>query len=164
MEKTKVKNKSGCKVGTKELGKIIKIEELRSTKNINVKVGTVDMYNPSSVYVEITTWSNLKPVKYPEDLELWKKRFFKNIRQYTFNTIDSGPDIFDAEKTIVTGNIPSHQMVPGKSTYMSIEINLFQKGMMSLDDKDLIHSIERIISGINIFFTLNDIIEFSKKK
>ena len=164
MEETKVINKSGIKIGTKKLGKIIDIEDLRSNRNTNVVVGTVDQYNPTSVYLTISTWTKLRPSKDIPDLEQWKKRFIKNIRQYTFNTIDSGPDVFDAERTVVTSDIPANQMVLGKSTYISVDINLYQKGMISIKDETLLFAIKRVLSGINIFFTLNDIIEFSKTK
>ena len=150
---------SGNKLGDKKYGTI---RDLDILSNARVSYGTVCTNSPTSIFIKLKSWSYLKNEIDLNKLELVRKRLNKNMRQYVNNVINR--DIFDNNKTIIIDEMPVTQMKKGKGTYIAVDITLFQKGLISIDDKIIKQEIINITLGLNSFFKNSDIFTFIKNK
>ena len=164
MEET-IEKEVGWKKGTRNVGlrkatnegKTIKFKDL---KNVRVEGGTEFKDKPKAIYIKLSAWSTLVE---DCDLDKWKRRLLKNIRQYTYNSTEADT-IFNPERTIVTSTIPIDVMAVGKSTFIDLSITLYQTGLMAYNNETLLTSVNRLLTGMNIFFTQNDYVKFTKTK
>ena len=93
-----------------------------SNKYFRTEIGCVDAKDISSVYVRLTTWTNI-----PIDTNITSTKIDRLIRKELIDDL-----VFDSERTIIDTNYAINKTI-GKRTFLDIELNLYQLGI-GIDD------------------------------
>lgn len=135
---------------------------LKQYKNLNVVVGTIDKYNPRTLYIRITGWGN--PIDYDDNLDYKSviRKFDKKIRMILFNELG---DIFNKSMCMVDLDMRESGINDNKSSFMSCEITLFQVNNYLIDSDEITEEINNIVNRVlDDVFRTNDYFQFFKKK
>lgn len=131
-------------------------------KSLNVVIGSIDKYNPKTLYIRISGWGN--PINYYEnnDYKAIIRNFDKKIRSCLFRELNSD---FNKTMTMVDLDMRDSGIVDNKSSFMSCEITLFQTNNYLLDSEDISKELNRIIKLVlKDVFENNNYFKFFKKK
>lgn len=132
--------------------------------NYTITSGTVDNKNPKSIYIQISSWGELKnEVLETDNFDRIIKNKSKKVKSKLFEIIDSNQ--FYKDKFIVDFNMASSGVSNKKRSYMAVEMTLFQKKLDSITSKELephLYNIsEKIIKDI---FEKDEDFKFYKHK
>lgn len=110
----------------KRLGIEKKIEE----NGFNIKIGTLNKLNPTSIYIESGTFISPFEEKeeYQTDTEFLEKCINDNIKNFIKQN-----KIYD-KNYICAFELPSERMKVGKNSYLSIQCHLKQNGNMGANE------------------------------
>jgi len=137
-------------------------KEINLSKHFRVEYGSIHKYNPLSVVLLYKGWSTIRLDARDENYDKAANKLNKNIRKVVYNVVDDS--IFDKNRTIVLFEFPTKVMQPYKHTYVTIEISLYQRGLLQLDDKDLKRNIIDITQSLETLYQNDDIYKFKKNK
>ena len=135
---------------------------LNNFKTLNVVVGSIDKYNPKTIYVRISGWGN--PINYSEnnDYKSIIRTFDKQIRRTLYRELNSD---FNRAMTMVDLDMRDSGIIDSKSSFMSCEISLFQTNNYLLDSDELSKSVNHIVKLVlDDVFEYNKYFKFFKKK
>lgn len=138
-------------------------KEIKINPNINVFFGSVDKNKPKSVYIKFSSWSNV--IDYNDHLDYGRviSDITKKIKAKLYSNIDI--DIFYNNMVIVDMDMRESGISSEKSSFMSCEITLYQKGKYKLSDGVLIDEMKKLSEIIsNQIFNKNNFFEFYKDK
>jgi hypothetical protein len=126
-----------------------------------VSYGTTNIKNPTSVYLQMTTW--IKPNDEYDDYNILIKKLTKNFRN-TLN-ISLQNSTFDNRKWIVDLDLRSSGMAKDKKSFMSIDTTLFYHEPQDPFAEDTMKFVKYNCSEWLKVFTNNDEVEcFNNKK
>lgn len=86
-----------------------------------INYGTVNIKNPTSIYLQISTW--IKPIEEYNNYEILIKKLTKNYKQSLILNLKNS--FFDERKWIVDLDLRSSGMGLDKKSFMSIDTVLF---------------------------------------
>lgn len=86
-----------------------------------ISYGTVNIKNPISIYLQISTW--IKPIEHYDDYESLIKKLKKEYRQSLNHTLKNS--FFNDRKWIVDLDLRSSGMEINKKSYMSVDTILY---------------------------------------
>lgn len=135
---------------------------LKQYKNLNVVLGTIDKYNPRTLYIRISGWGN--PIDYDDNIDYKSviRKFNKKIRTILFNELG---DIFNRSMSMVDLDMRESGINDNKSSFMSCEITLFQVNNYLIDSNEITEEINKIVNRVlDDVFKANDYFQFFKKK
>jgi len=90
-------------------------------ERFKISYGTVNIKNPISIYLQMSTW--IKPNEEYEDYENLIKKLTKNYKQLLADNLKNS--IFNDRKWIVDLDLRSSGMVKDKKSFMSVDTVLF---------------------------------------
>jgi hypothetical protein len=90
-------------------------------ERFKISYGTVNIKNPISIYLQMSTW--IKPNEDYEDYENLIKKLTKNYKQLLADSLKNS--IFNDRKWIVDLDLRSSGMVKDKKSFMSVDTVLF---------------------------------------
>jgi hypothetical protein len=90
-------------------------------ERFKISYGTVNIKNPISIYLQMSTW--IKPNEEYEDYENLIKKLTKNYKQLLADSLKNS--IFNDRKWIVDLDLRSSGMVKDKKSFMSVDTVLF---------------------------------------
>jgi len=135
---------------------------LAQYKNINVVVGTIDKFNPRTIYIRISGWGN--PINYDGTLDYRSviRKLDKEIRVILYNDLGNN---FNKSMSMVDFDMRESGISKNKSSFMSCEITLFQINNYLIDSKEISKEMNEVIKNVlNDVFINNKYFKFFKKK
>ncbi len=136
--------------------------EIDINNNLNVVFGTIDKYNPKTVYVRISGWAN--PIDYDDEIQYSSiiKKLDKSIKTYLYKNVNS--DILN-NMSMVDMDMRESGITRNKSSFMSCEITLFQKNLYLITNDVLNDELVKLTRHIcNEIINRDIYFKFFKKK
>jgi hypothetical protein len=136
---------------------------IKTEKNYNVKIGTIDNKNPKAVYIQISAWGKPKDF-FTSEYDSILKNKTKRIKKELFNVIKE--EYFHKKKCIVDFNMASSGISFSKKSYMSVELTLFKKEpLLPINSSELVETLSDIsINIIDTIFESDEHFNFFKSK
>lgn len=135
----------------------------KNIKNQNVKYGFLNCQNNKSMFINLTSWVELKAIDEEVNYTLEFKKINKNIKRILFNELINS--YFDPTNYIVDLDIRKNGLVSGMKSFLSCEITLFKNSGYFIPDDNLNLKINSIINKIvNQELTENKYFKFHLKK
>jgi hypothetical protein len=129
-------------------------------ERFKVSYGTVNVKNPTSIYLQISTW--VKPLEDYNNYENLIKRLTKDYKQ-SLNYILKN-SFFNERKWIVDLDLRSSGMEKNKKSFMSVDTVLFYHEPQDPFRDEILFFVRNKFVDLLKVFTENDIIECHSKK
>ena len=139
-------------------GKIIKYTE---NKKFKTKYGTIDNKDVKSVFINFTSWIYTKD-NYVEDHQKLINKLNKKLKTKIFNELNR--NMFWDNLIIVDLDIRESGLKNSDQTFMSLDINLYQKEIKDFKDDVLVNEMIRLIEIINKKLLEFDKFDYNKVK
>lgn len=130
-------------------------------ERFRVSYGTTNIKNPTSVYLQMTTW--IKPNDEYDDYNILIKKLTKNFRNSLNSSLQNST--FDNRKWIVDLDLRSSGMMKDKKSFMSIDMTLFYHEPQDPFTDNIVEYVKHSCSEWLKVFTNNNEVEcFNTKK
>lgn len=143
-----------------KLGKEIKLDLL---ENYKTKIGTVNIKESKSLYLNFTAWGEIVEVDKEKNYNTFLSGVRKKIKQNLNTNLDK--NLFFTDRYIVDLDMRTSGFNITKRSFMSCEITLFQKKNLHINQPIIVENSKNIINNvINDCFENNGIFKFHKSK
>lgn len=129
-------------------------------ERFKVSYGTVNIKNPISIYLQMSTW--IKPLETYENYENLIKKLTKDYKQSLNYTLKNS--FFDDRKWIVDLDLRSSGMEKDKKSFMSVDTVLFYHEPQDPFRNEIQSFVKHKCCDLLKVFTENDEIECYPKK
>jgi hypothetical protein len=129
-------------------------------ERFKVSYGTVNVKNPTSIYLQISTW--VKPLEDYDNYENLIKKLTKDYKQSLNYTLKNS--FFNERKWIVDLDLRSSGMEKNKKSFMSVDTVLFYHEPQDPFRDEILLFVRNKFADLLKVFTENDIIECHSKK
>lgn len=125
-----------------------------------ISYGTVNIKNPASIYLQMSTW--VKPLEDYQDYESLIKKLAKEYKQSL--TLNLKNSFFHEKKWIVDLDLRSSGMEKDKKSFMSVDTILFYHEPQDPFKEEILSFVKnRCVNLIKVFTDNEDIECYSKK-
>ena len=128
--------------------------------NFKVVCGTVDVDNPTALFVNLSGWYSAiaDDINYDRAISSLNKAI-KSLLERNLNG-----DVFNTKRFIVDLEMKSKRIDVNKNNFMQCEITILQKNNFKIDELELRVYLNDIVIKISQLFDANQYFKFSKLK